>query len=250
MEKVRLQKYIADCGIMSRRAAENEILKGNISVNGKEAQIGRKIAPGNDIVRYNGKIVKKDNGAHNVYIMLNKPKGYVTTLSDEKGRHCIAELISDVKTRVYPVGRLDMASEGLLILTNDGKLTNILTHPKHNIPKIYKVKVKGKVTGRILKQLCLPTEIDGYTVAPSEWSIISEEDTKTVLSVVLYEGRNRQIRKMAEKVGLVVLSLKRTAIGKLEIGNLPRGKWVYLTDDEVKYLYGEREDVENSTNRR
>ncbi len=249
MEKVRIQKYIADCGVMSRRAAENEILNGNITVNGEMAQTGQKITPGSDTVRYNGKIIRKDNGAHNVYIMLNKPKGYVTTLSDEKGRRCIAELVSDVKTRVYPVGRLDMASEGLLILTNDGKLTNILTHPKHEIPKIYKVKVRGKVTERQLKQLRSPMEIDGYTLAPSEWSVISEEDGKTILSVTLYEGRNRQIRKMTENVGLTVMSLKRIAIGKLEIGNLPRGKWVYLTDDEVKYLYGETDDVENSTDR-
>ena len=234
---------------MSRRAAENEILNGNITVNGKQAELGDKILPGADTVRYNGRIIKKESGYHKVYIMLNKPKGYVTTLSDDKGRKCVADLLEGVKTRVFPVGRLDMASEGLLLLTNDGELSNRLTHPRHEIPKVYKVKVKGSVSPAVIKTLSSPMEIDGYTLAPSEWSVISEENGKTTLSVTLHEGRNRQIRKMAEKVGLFVLALKRVAIGELEIGNLPRGKWVYLTDEQVKYLYGEKEDAEDKADR-
>lgn len=230
---------------MSRRAAEKEIQEGHFTVNGKLAAIGQKIDPSRDRVQYKGKWVKKEN--HLVYIMLNKPKGYVTTLSDEKGRKCVAELIKGVKTRVYPVGRLDMASEGLLILTNDGSLTQKLTHPKHEIPKIYKVKVKGKVSGAILATLNRPMVIDGYQTLPAECVITEEQEGKTILKITLHEGRNRQIRNMCDQVGLRILSLKRIAIGELELGNLPRGRYVYLKDEEIQYLNGDKNHVKDKT---
>ncbi|MCI8331943.1 MAG: rRNA pseudouridine synthase [Clostridiales bacterium] len=246
MESLRIQKYIAECGLMSRRAAEREIEEGSFTVNGKLAYIGQKIRPGYDQVSYKGKKVRKENGSHFVYIMLNKPKGYVTTLSDEKGRKCVAELVRSVKTRVYPVGRLDMASEGLLLLTNDGDLTNKLTHPKHEMPKIYKVKVKGKPTKHCLDCLNRPMIIDGYKTKPACCEVISQEEDKTVLQFTLLEGRNRQIRKMCEQVGLQVQSLKRIAIGELSLGNLPRGRFVYLKEEEIEYLKGERKHVEDT----
>ena len=246
MEKVRVQKYISDCGVMSRRAAEKEIEEGNIYVNGSLAYIGQKIMPGKDIVKYKGKQVRK-TVSHFVYIMLNKPKGYVTTLSDEKGRPCVAELVKGVKARVYPVGRLDMQSEGLLLLTNDGDFANRLTHPKHEIPKIYRVKVTGAVTPAILDRLNKPMDIDGYRTRPAQCELLSCEDGKYLLSIQLWEGRNRQIRKMCEQVGLRVASLKRIAIGELELGNLPRGRWTFLKDEEVQYLTGEREHVNDQT---
>lgn len=244
MEQIRLQKYISDCGLMSRRAAEKEIENGEVTVNGKPAHLGQKITVGKDIVRYKGKPVRRSVG-HFVYIMLNKPKGYVTTMSDEKGRPCVAELVSGVKTRVYPVGRLDMQSEGLLLLTNDGEFANRLTHPRHEIPKIYRVRVSGTVSAATLKVLNEPMNIDGYRTMPAQCEIISSEDGKTAMQVTLWEGRNRQIRKMCEQVGLRVASLKRIAIGELALGNLPRGRWTYLKDEEIEYLNGEREHVDD-----
>lgn len=246
MEKIRVQKYISDCGLMSRRAAEKEIEEGNVYVNGELAHLGQKILPGKDIVKYKGKQVRK-TVSHFVYIMLNKPKGYVTTLSDEKGRPCVAELVKGVRARVYPVGRLDMQSEGLLLLTNDGDFANRLTHPKHEIPKIYRVKVTGALTPAVLDRLNKPMDIDGYRTRPAVCELISGEDGKYVLGISLWEGRNRQIRKMCEQVGLRVAALKRIAIGELELGNLPRGRWTFLKEEEVQYLTGEREHVDDQT---
>lgn len=233
--EIRIQKYIADCGVMSRRSVEREIEAGNIKVNGEYAVIGQKIDPRRDIVTYKGKKII-DNIHHKTYVMLNKPKGYVTTLSDEKDRKCIKELISGVKERVYPIGRLDMNSEGLLLLTNDGDLTNILTHPKHDVAKVYLVRVKGTLDNKILNKLNQPMDIDGYTIKPVKVVKIRDNETSTLLSFELHEGRNRQIRKMCESCELSVLSLKRISEGKLLLGDLPTGKWRYLTRDEVKYL--------------
>ena len=233
--EIRIQKYIADCGVMSRRSVEREIEAGNIKVNGEYAVIGQKIDPRRDVVTYKGKKII-DNIHHKTYVMLNKPKGYVTTLSDEKDRKCIKELISGVKERVYPIGRLDMNSEGLLLLTNDGDLTNILTHPKHDVAKVYLVRVKGTLDNKILNKLNQPMDIDGYTIKPVKVVKIRDNETSTLLSFELHEGRNRQIRKMCESCELSVLSLKRISEGKLLLGDLPTGKWRYLTRDEVKYL--------------
>lgn len=237
-KSVRIQKYISDCGIMSRRAAEKEISEGRITVNGIVAVIGDKILPEQDEIKINGfPLLRKKNNTYQ-YIALNKPIGYVTTLSDEYNRKCVAQLVSNVGVRVNPAGRLDMNSEGLLIFTNDGEMINRLTHPRYSLPKTYIVQVDRAVTENQLKRLRSPMEIDGYTIKKAECKIIhsSTTDTKSVLEFVLHEGRNRQIRKMCEIVGLNVINLCRISIGKIELGNLPSGKWRYLSDSEVNYI--------------
>ena len=232
---MRIQKYISDCGVMSRRAAEREIEQGNIYVNDQLATIGQKIDPDKDVVKYND-IVLNQAEKHYQYIMLYKPVGYITTMSDDKNRQCITELIEEVGTRVYPVGRLDMDSEGLLLLTNDGDLTNKLTHPKHNIPKIYHVKVSGAITPENMSALGKPMMIDDYEIQPVEIEIVTRNDKVSILRMTLYEGRNRQIRKMCESLGLNILNLKRIAIGKISLGDLHPGKWRRLTQSQIKYL--------------
>ena len=235
MEEVRIHKFLADSGIMSRRAAEEAIKKGLVRVNGENAELGMKITVGLDKVEYNGRPVIAQNKRHD-YIILNKPVGYVTTMSDEKGRPCIADLISDLDCRVYPVGRLDYDSEGLLLLTNDGEMTARLTHPRHGIPKYYNVTVKGQVTMQQRKQLASEMVIDGYKIMPVKNEVVSMKEDKTVLGMELYEGRNRQIRKMCEKVGLQVVRLRRIAIGQIQIGNLKPGCWKRLTGAQIEYL--------------
>ena len=236
MEEIRLQKYISGIGIMSRRAAEKEIEMGNIKVNGETADLGMKIDPSKDRITYKGKPLNAKLPERFVYIMLNKPKGYVTTLSDDKSRKCVAELVADVNTRVYPVGRLDMYSEGLLLFTNDGDLANKLTHPRHNIPKIYHVKVKGEITPEQLKKLSKPMVIDEYEIQPVQCDIITRRDNFTVIRMELYEGRNRQIRKMCEQCELEITKLQRVAVGNIKLGDLAPGKWRHLTKSQVEYL--------------
>lgn len=238
----RLQKYMADCGLMSRRAAEEEIRKGLVTVNGVPAELGTKVTPGVDQVLYKNRKVVMPRGEH-VYIMLNKPAGYVTTANDEKGRPCVTDLVKAVGRRVYPIGRLDMASEGLLLLTDDGALTETLTHPRHSIPKIYNVKVEGEITEEQYKTLLSPMEIDGYPIRPVYTEVLKRKDGKTLLQMTLYEGRNRQIRKMCEQVGLQIRFLKRIAIGNMTLGRLRVGEWRYLTKEQVSYLKGEENHV-------
>ena len=173
MEKIRLQKYFTDCGLLSRRAAEAEIAAGRVKVNGAVAEVGQKIDPESDTVEYKGKVVKGSEKPRFTYVMLNKPRGYLSSVTDDRGRKCVTELVKDVGVRLYPVGRLDMDSEGLLLMTNDGELTNKLTHPKHEIPKIYHVKIKGKVNEEQVKALSRPMEIDGYEILPVETHLIS-----------------------------------------------------------------------------
>ena len=234
--EVRVQKYLADCGLMSRRKAEEEILAGRIKVNGERIEQGRKIVPGVDRVEYLGRPVEQPNGNRFVYIMLNKPRGYVTTMNDELGRKCVASLVEDVGCRVYPCGRLDLDSEGLLILTNDGALANKLMHPSHHIPKLYTVKVKGKVTEQQLQKLNRPMIIDGYETQPAVAKILSMKEEETAIGMTLFEGRNRQIRKMCEQLSLTVLSLKRIAMGSITLGNLKSGTWKRLSRTQVEYL--------------
>ena len=236
MDSIKLQKYFTDCGIMSRRAAEKEIAEGRVKVNGEVAEAGRRIIPGIDTVTYRGKTVEMPKFKKNVYVMLNKPRGYLTTMSDDRGRATVAELTESVGTRVYPVGRLDMDSEGLLLLTNDGALALKLTHPRHEIPKIYHVKVGGIVSRETLKQLNAPMEIDGYKLLPVKTELISIKENNSILRMTLFEGRNRQIRKMCESVGLEVLRLTRIAIGNITLGDLAPGKWKYLSASQVEYL--------------
>ena len=240
MTELRLQKYLADSGLMSRRAAEKEILRGAVLVNGEVAEIGMKVCPEVDEIVYNGRAVKPGFKRY-VYIMLNKPRGYVTTASDEKGRPTVVELCDGVGERIYPVGRLDMDSDGLLLLTNDGDLANKLTHPKHEIPKIYHVEVEGQVERAVIKKLSSAMVIDGYEILPVKTEVHSiKADTRkgdtTVLRMELYEGRNRQIRKMCEQCELKVKRLTRVAIGDIRLQNLKSGQWRYLTKTQVEYL--------------
>ena len=227
---------MADAGIMSRRAAEEEIKNGNVSINGHVAELGSKVDPASDLVTYHGKRIIHEKRKY-TYILMNKPRGYLSSTSDDRGRKCVTDLIDGVSARVYPVGRLDLISEGILLLTDDGELKNRLTHPSHTIPKVYRVKVGGSVTQEQYDILTSALEIDGYTIKPVEVVVASEDDTGTVLKMTLYEGRNRQIRKMCEAADLTVKRLSRVSIGKLKLDGMPVGKWRYLTDEEVDYLY-------------
>ena len=235
MEKIRLQKYFTDCGVLSRRAAEEEIKAGKVFVNGVRAQLGDKIDPDEDTVEYKGKRIVPREAQKHVYILLNKPCGVVTSAKDEKGRTCVTDLVK-CGTRVYPVGRLDLNSQGLILMTNDGELTNKLTHPRHEIPKIYEVEVVGKVTTEQLNVLNSSMTIDDYILLPVKTEFLSKNEKFTTLRMTLFEGRNRQIRKMCEQVGLKVAKLTRVAIGDIALGNLEYGKWRYLTKEEVAML--------------
>ena len=232
-EPIRLQKYFSDCGVLSRRAAEAEILSGRVLVNGAPAILGDKVDPEADVVEYRGKRVLPRRDKPHLYVMLHKPRGVVSTAKDEKGRRNVTELVKIPDARLYPIGRLDMDSDGLLLMTDDGELTNRLTHPRHEIPKIYHVTLSTAPTEEQLRALRAPMELDGYRLLPVGVKVVAEN----VLEMELYEGRNRQIRRMCQAVGLRIERLARIRIGKLELGELPAGKWRYLTDDEVEYLY-------------
>ena len=236
MEKIRLQKYMADAGIMSRRAAEEEIKNGNVSINGHVAELGQKVDPRNDVISYRGKRIRYEKKEY-TYIMMNKPRGYLCSTTDDRGRKCVTDLLDGVDARVYPVGRLDLVSEGILLLTDDGELKNRLTHPKHTIGKVYRVKVAGKVSDEQMEILTSALVIDDYKIQPVAVSVSSEDESGTVLKMTLFEGRNRQIRKMCEAAGLTVKRLSRISIGNLKLDGLPVGKWRYLEQYEVDYLY-------------
>ncbi len=236
MEKIRLQKFIADAGLMSRRAAEAEIERGNVSVNGHVAEVGTKIDPREDVVSYRGKRISAAKREY-TYIMMNKPRGYLCSTVDDRGRKCVTDILEGVEARVYPVGRLDLISEGMLLLTDDGELKNRLTHPSHSLPKVYRVKVGEAVGEREYDILTSPLEIDGYVIRPAEVSVGESNESGTVLKITLYEGRNRQIRKMCEQAGLTVKRLSRVSIGALKLDGLAVGKWRYLEQSEVDYLY-------------
>ena len=233
-ESVRLQKLIADAGLMSRRKAEELIAAGKVRVNGVTAQIGQKVDPKRDTVTVNGKKLTRSTGY--VYYMLHKPRGYVTTMSDEMDRKCVASLLSDIGKRVYPVGRLDRDSEGLLLVTNDGRFANAITHPSRHIAKTYRVSVRPAVTEEQLAVLTASVMIDGRKTVPAEVRVLRSEEDKSLLESVLYEGRNRQIRRLCEEAGLETLRLKRVAIGQLQLGGLRTGEYRALTRDEVALL--------------
>jgi 23S rRNA pseudouridine2605 synthase len=244
MKKIRLQKFLADAGLMSRRAAEAEIAAGRVSVNGHPAEIGMQVDPAEDLVTYRGKKVVFTKKEH-VYIMMNKPRGYLCSTEDDRGRKCVTDLLDGVSARVYPVGRLDLISEGLLFLTDDGELKNRLTHPSYSLPKIYRVKVAGEVSESQLVTLGSPLVIDGYKIRPVEVSMGESDESGTVLKMTLKEGRNRQIRKMCEQAGLTVKRLSRVSIGNLKLDGLPVGKWRYLEEHEVEYLYKATKERKN-----
>jgi len=233
-DSLRLQKFLSVAGVCSRRKAEEYMEEGRIEVNGETiTSPGFKVKPG-DEVKLDGKVVKLKNKM--VYIMLHKPEGYVTTLSDEQGRPTVLSLIKDVKERVYPVGRLDYNTSGLLILTNDGELTNRLTHPRHNIYKTYMVRIKGAPSPSDLKSLQNGIIIDGRRTAPAKVFIVKQDENYTSLKIMIREGRNRQIRKMCEAAGYTVMGLKRIATGKIYLGELPKGEYRHLTKSEIAYL--------------
>lgn len=233
---VRLQKFMAEQGIASRRKSEELIAQGKVKVNGHPATLGDKINPYKDLVTVKGEKVTHIKKRKMIYIMLHKPRGYVTTVSDDRGRKTVMDLIPDIKERVYPVGRLDKDSEGLLILTNDGVFTNCMTHPSHEYSKVYRVTVRPAVNDEILHNLRSGIEIDGKKTSPAEVTVLTEEEGRVVLEFIIHEGRNREIRKMCESQGLEVARLKRTAIGSLKLGMLPQGKYRELTEQEVKKL--------------
>ena len=238
MEKIRLQKFFTDCGVLSRRAAEAEIEAGNVKVNGHTASLGDKVDPANDLVVWKDTPITLSRKKH-VYIALNKPRGYLTTMSDPQNRKCVTELLTGHNGRVYPVGRLDYISEGLLLLTDDGELANRMTHPKHHLPKVYRVKVAGKITDEQFTALTSEMELDGHKILPVEATVIGTDDTGTLLKMTLREGRNRQIRKMCGQVGLTVKRLCRVSVGNVKLDGLPVGKWRYLTQKEVDSLYAD-----------
>ena len=229
----RLQKILSSRGAASRRKAEQMILEGRITVNGVPASLGDTADPELDEICVNGQPLPEQQ--RSVYILLNKPRGYVTTLSDEKGRPNAAQLVSDCGTRVYPVGRLDMDSEGLLLFTNDGAFANALTHPKQEVEKVYEVWVSGYQPGGEEK-LSRPIILDGYRIRPPKVVLLSVNGEKAKLRVTIHEGRNRQIRRMCEAAGMCCTRLRRIQEGTLRLGNLPCGAWRYLTAEEVAKL--------------
>ena len=231
--KERLQKILSGRGICSRRKAEEWISAGRVTCNGITAQLGDTADPEVDTILVDGKPLPSPNDY--VYIILNKPRGYVTTLSDEKGRPNAAQLI-DCGTRVYPVGRLDIDSEGLLLFTNDGEFANTLMHPKHEVNKTYRVLVQG-YTEENLEKLKCPIELDGYTIKTPAVKLLRTRDKgQAQLLVTIHEGRNRQVRRMCDAAGMKVLRLQRISEGNLKLGNLESGKWRYLTPEEVASL--------------
>ena len=233
MEEERLQKFLAASGICSRRKAEELILSGRVSVNGKAVTVlGAKIS-GGDTVKVDNKPVK---AARHVYIMLHKPEGYITSVHDQFNRPTVIDLVKQYKTRLYPVGRLDYDSSGLLLLTNDGELTQILTHPSKQIEKVYIARIKGMPLPDELTRFRSGLQIEDYITAPAGIHIVKSFGENVSVKITLREGRNRQVRKMCEAIGHPIISLKRIATGKLYLGDLPRGASRLLTEEEERYL--------------
>lgn len=234
MGDIRLQKFLSDAGVASRRKAEEYIKEGRISVNGITiTELGTRVRE-DDQVCMDGKRVAL--ALRKVYIMLNKPEGYVTTAKDQFSRKTVLDLIHGIDERIYPVGRLDYDTSGLLLLTNDGDFTYKMTHPAHLVNKVYSAVVKGNISNDTVKKLERGLEIEGYKTAPAEVRIVGTEKSVSLIEITIHEGRNRQVRKMCEAVGHPVVKLRRVAIGGLIMGELPEGKWRYLTDEEVRYL--------------
>ena len=234
VNKVRLQKFLSEAGVASRRKAEEMIENGEVKVNGRKAKVGDSVDPVHDLVTVKGKKVVREKSLR--YILLHKPRGFVTTTDDELGRKCVIDLLKDIPERVYPVGRLDRNSEGALLLTNDGEFANAMMHPSRRISKTYRVTVRPPVTESMIDAFSTGIEIDGRMTAPAEARIVTKEENRVVLEIILYEGRNREIRKMCESLGLEVARLKRTAIGSLKLGMLPQGQWRDLTEQEIDKL--------------
>lgn len=232
--KIRLQKHLSECGVASRRKAEELIEQGKVRVNGRVALIGAKVDPKCDKVTVSGKTVIAQNTK--MYIMLHKPRGFVTTTNDELDRKCVTDLVKDAGVKLFPVGRLDKNSEGLLIMTNDGNFANSLTHPSAHVNKTYRVTVKGEVEDEKLVKLCEGIMLDDRKTLPCDVFVAERKPDRTVLIFIIHEGRNRQIRRMCEAVNLEVLRLKRTEIAGVKLGMLPQGKWRPLNEKEMRHL--------------
>lgn len=231
---MRINKYLADCGVASRRKCDELIAQGKVKVNGKVVrELGLDIKH-TDVVLFENRAVRPS--VKRVYYKLHKPKGYVTTASDEKGRKTVVELMRKVQERIYPIGRLDYDTEGLLILTNDGDITNILTHPKNNVKKTYIASVEGDITPADIKQISKGVDIGGYVTQPCSAQILDKDDKFTRVEIVIAEGKNHQVKKMFEAVGKTVAFLKRTSIGEIKLGGLSRGEYKALTTKEISYL--------------
>ena len=235
MEKIRIQKIIADSGFCSRRKAEELIEAGRVKINGHPAKLGDK-AFAKDIVTIDDERLAVKKKKKYIYLMLNKPRGYVTTVSDELDRKCVMVLLDGVEERVYPVGRLDRNSEGLLLFTNDGEFANNIMHPSRHISKTYRVTVRPDITDEQLVKLTEGVEIDGKKTLPATVNVLVKEPGRVVLQMVIKEGRNRQIRKMCEAVGLEVARLRRTAIGPIRLGMLKPGTFRELTPEEIRAI--------------
>lgn len=231
----RVQKLLSAAGVCSRRTAEGYIEAGRVTVNGETAHLGAKADPDRDDIRLDGKPLPKQGKT--VVLLLNKPRGYVTTLSDEKGRRTVAELVADCGARVYPVGRLDLDSEGLLLLTNDGALAQRLAHPSGEVEKTYHVWVRGPVEGAA-ERLSRLRDLEGEPILPARVEILRQGEGRARLSVTIRQGKNRQVRRMCAACGLEVERLRRVREHTLELGDLPPGKWRYLTAEEVSALRG------------
>ena len=232
---VRLQKYLADCGVASRRGSEEIIRSGRVRVNGETVtEMGVKIDEDNDLVMVDDIPVRIEKKL--VYIMLNKPAGFVTTVSDDKGRDTVMDLVTDIPIRLYPVGRLDYDTEGLLLLTNDGELTYNITHPKNNIPKTYVAEVTGNINMETLTRLRNGVVIDGIRTSPAKVEVIGATQLGTKLEITIHEGRNRQIRRLCERANVTVTRLRRIAEGLLTLGELKPGQWRRLTPEELRKL--------------
>ena len=229
----RIQKIISARGVASRRAAEQMIVEGRISINGRIATLGQTADPDADEILVDGKPIPTGTGP--VYIMLHKPRGFVTTLSDEQGRRTAAELVADCGVRVYPVGRLDLSSEGLLLFTNDGSFADQMMHPKHQVDKTYLAWVLD-CSEETLRRLRQPIELDGYRISPPKVRMAKPG----LLEITIHEGRNRQVRRMCEKAGMHVTRLRRIREGTLSLGDLAPGKWRYLTEAELRSLKGQK----------
>lgn len=246
-QKERVQKLLAAAGVASRRKAEEMIKAGRVTVNGRPVSLGDSARPGKDILAVDGQMVRASGEKY--YLALHKPRGFVTTMSDEKNRRCVAMLTEDLGERVYPVGRLDKDSEGLLLMTNDGEFANRVAHPAQHIAKTYRVTVRPSVNEEQLNSLATGIVIDGRKTAPAKVKVLEQQQGRVVLEIVLYEGRNREIRKMCESLGLEVARLKRIAIGPVRLGMLQQGKWRELTKEEIKGLTAESKKGESRHDR-
>lgn len=238
MKKERIQKIIADFGFCSRRKAEELISQNRVMCNGKKVNLGDK-ADFNDVITIDGEPIKLKRNKKKIYIMLYKPRGYVSTMSDERGRKCVADLVKDLPCRVYPIGRLDVNSEGLLLFTNDGNFANDIMHPSSHVNKIYRVTIRPDITDQQVAKLSEGVYIDGKKTAPALVNILSKEPNRVVVEMTISEGRNRQIRKMMDSVGVRVVRLKRTSIGPIKLGMLKPGRWRELKPDELSSLKNE-----------